>query len=167
MATTSTHNRYGVPVSEGALKGSASQYKKRYGLAYPLIRSLDGAVVERSTLKKVTSQGGYFQKCSGLALIKNNLRQLLLTEKGERVMLPDYGLSLRKYVFEPLDEVTYFLIKTDILKTLYKYFRVVKVLTVAVGSTEQQSDRGELIIKLTLQLVNDDKDIFDIEVNIN
>ena len=70
-------------------------------------------------------------------------------------------------VFEPLDEVTYFLIKTDILKTLYKYFRVVKVLTVAVGSTEQQSDRGELIIKLTLQLVNDDKDIFDIEVNIN
>lgn len=166
MATTSTHNRYGIPVSEGALKGSASQYKKRYGLAYPLIGSLDGTVTG-AVLKKATSQAGYFQKCSGIALIKNNLRQLLLTEKGERVMLPDYGLSLRKYVFEPLDEVTYFLIKSDILKTLYKYFKAVKVLTVAVGSTEQQSDRGELIIKLTLQLVSDSKDVFDVEVNIN
>ncbi len=166
MATTSTHNRYGMPVSAGVLKGSASQYKKRYGLAYPLVGSLEGTVTG-SVLKKRTSQAGYFQKAAGVALIKNNLRQLLLTEKGERIMLPDYGLSLRKYVFEPLDEVTYFLIKTDILKTLYKYFSLVKVLTVAVGSTEQQADRGELIIKLTLQLVNDGKDIFDIEVNIN
>lgn len=165
MATTTTHNTYGVIPSVGVQKGSSSQYKKRYGLAYPLVGALD-TTVTGGILKKNTSQAGYFSKCSGLALVKNNLRQLLLTEKGERVMLPDYGLSLRKYVFEPLDEVTYFLIKTDILKTLYKYFKAVRVLTVAVGSSDAQADRGELIIKLTLQLLNSDKEIFDIEVNI-
>jgi phage baseplate assembly protein W len=165
MATTSTHNRYGIPLSLATQRSSSSQYKKRYGLRYPIVGSLDGTVTG-GALQKNTNQGGYFQKSSGLSLLKGNLRQLLLTEKGERLMLPDYGLSLRKYVFEPLDEVTYFLIKTDILKTLYKYFKAIRVLTVAVGATVEQADRGELSISLTLQLVSDSKEVFDMEVNV-
>lgn len=34
-------------------------------------------------------------------VIESSLRMLLLTEKGERVMEPDYGTSLRRLVFEP------------------------------------------------------------------
>jgi phage baseplate assembly protein W len=166
MATTTTHDRYGISVDLNTKRGSTAQISKRFGLVYPIVGSLDSTVTG-GLLKKNTSQAGYFQKGSGLALIKNNLRQLLLTEKGERIMLPDYGLSLRKYVFEPLDEVTYFLIKTDILRTLWKYFKAVKVLTVAVGSTLEQADRGELVIKLTLQLLSSSQDIFDLEVNIS
>jgi phage baseplate assembly protein W len=34
-------------------------------------------------------------------VIESSLRMLLLTEKGERVMEPDYGTSLRRLIFEP------------------------------------------------------------------
>ena len=31
---------------------------------------------------------------------KQNLKMLILTDKGERIMIPDYGVGLRKYLFE-------------------------------------------------------------------
>lgn len=36
----------------------------------------------------------------------SNLLLLLLTEEGERFYMPDYGINLKKYVFEPKDEIT-------------------------------------------------------------
>lgn len=81
-------------------------------------------------------------------------------------MLPDYGMSLKRYVFEPLDETTYFLIRTDILKTLNKYFSIVKVLNLKVFSNELQSNRSELMVNLTLQLLDESLDVFDVEVGV-
>ena len=43
----------------------------------------------------------------GFALIKNfenmikqNLKMLVLTSPGERIMIPDFGVGLRRYLFE-------------------------------------------------------------------
>ncbi len=33
--------------------------------------------------------------------VKTNLINVLLTEKGERIFLPDYGVGLKNYLFEP------------------------------------------------------------------
>lgn len=46
---------------------------------------------------------GFFRTQSGIDLIKADLLQLLLTEPGERVMLPDFGTSLKKFIFEMND----------------------------------------------------------------
>jgi len=46
---------------------------------------------------------GFFHSQSGLDQIKSDLLVLLLTNPGERVMLPDFGTPLRKLVFEPND----------------------------------------------------------------
>jgi phage baseplate assembly protein W len=40
----------------------------------------------------------------GIDQVKSDLLILLLTNPGERVMLPDYGTPLRKLVFEPNDD---------------------------------------------------------------
>lgn len=61
--------------------------KKFLGLQYPLVR---------------TSRGIMAQK-SGVDQIKADLLQLLLTNPGERVMMPNYGTPLRKLFFEPND----------------------------------------------------------------
>lgn len=61
--------------------------KKFLGLQYPLVK---------------TSRGIMAQK-SGVDQIKADLLQLLLTNPGERVMLPNYGTPLRALVFEPND----------------------------------------------------------------
>ena len=34
--------------------------------------------------------------------IKQNFKNLLLTSPGERMMIPDFGVGLRSYLFEPL-----------------------------------------------------------------
>ena len=60
---------------------------KFLGLQYPLVK---------------TSRGTMAQK-SGVDQIKADLLQLLLTNPGERVMLPEFGTPLRKLIFEPND----------------------------------------------------------------
>ena len=81
-------------------------------------------------------------------------------------MLPNYGLSLQKYVFEPLDETTYFLVKNDILQTINTYFSIVNVISLSVFSTAIEANRNQLVVRLTLQLLDSSLDIFDVEVNL-
>lgn len=49
-----------------------------------------------------TPQGYWFSQ-SGIDQIKSDLLTLLLTNPGERVMLPDFGTPLKKLLFEPND----------------------------------------------------------------
>ncbi len=53
--------------------------------------------------------------------VRANLMHLLLTNKGERFMLPDFGSDLLKYVFEPNDSRTASDLKADINATVAKY----------------------------------------------
>ncbi len=47
---------------------------------------------------------GLFRTQSGLDQIKSDLLALLLTNPGERVMLPSFGTPLRELIFEQNDE---------------------------------------------------------------
>lgn len=46
---------------------------------------------------------GYMRTQGGIQQIKSDLLILLLTNPGERVMLPEFGTGLRKLIFEPHD----------------------------------------------------------------
>lgn len=46
------------------------------------------------------SEMGFPSKMNGLRLIAGDMVQLLLTEPGERVRMPEYGTPLRRFVFE-------------------------------------------------------------------
>jgi len=164
MATTTEHNLYGTDVSLSVKRVASSKYKKKSGFVYPLIGKFE--TVTGGALQKNTNQKGYFNSAYGVNLIRNNLRQLILCEKGARIMLPNYGLSLDKYLFEPLDETTYFLIKNDILRTLKTYFSIVNVINLGVFANTTKAVENQLIIKLTLQLMDESLDIFDVQVNI-
>jgi len=51
----------------------------------------------------VKHPNGFFRTQSGTNQIKSDLLILLLTNPGERVMLPDYGVGLNEFIFEPND----------------------------------------------------------------
>ena len=40
-----------------------------------------------------------------IELVKMDLLNHLFTQKGERVMMPDFGTQIRSLVFEPLDDI--------------------------------------------------------------
>ena len=61
--------------------------RKFLGAPYPITNTPNGLLAQRS----------------GIDQIKADLLQLLLTNPGERCMLPLYGTQLRKLFFEPND----------------------------------------------------------------
>lgn len=53
--------------------------------------------------------------------IKADLLHLLLTNKGERLYMPDFGSDLKKFIFEMNDQITHEEIKTNLNDTIKKY----------------------------------------------
>ena len=63
--------------------------------------------------------------------IKQAIVNLLLTNKGERLMNPNYGSDIRRYLFEPLDYGTSYLIKGNIESTISKFEPRISVLRIS------------------------------------
>ena len=53
--------------------------------------------------------------------IKSDLIHLLLTRKGSRYFLPDFGTRLYEFIFEPMDGLTFDAIESDIRANVEKY----------------------------------------------
>ena len=53
--------------------------------------------------------------------IKSNLIHLLLTRKGSRYFLPDFGTRLYQFIFDQNDNVTFGLIESEIRESVKKY----------------------------------------------
>ena len=58
--------------------------------------------------------------------IRQNLKNLMLTSPGERVMLPDFGVGLRHFLFEP-EKGLASEIKSRIFSQIRKYMPFVKI----------------------------------------
>lgn len=105
----------------------------------------------------------FFSKASNVSLIRANLRQLIRTDRGERVMLPRFGLNLKKYLFQPLDEITFALIQEEILETFSKYFNKGKIISLQILGND---DSSSLVIKLAIELF-DTREIFEEQLEIS
>lgn len=53
--------------------------------------------------------------------VKRALRNILFTNKGERLLDPDFGAGLTRYLFEPLIPSTVQVIKTEIRNAIETY----------------------------------------------
>ena len=62
--------------------------------------------------------------------IKQAIVNVLLTNKGERLMNPRYGSDIRRFLFEPLDYGTGFQIKSNIRDTLERFEPRISVLDI-------------------------------------
>ena len=78
--------------------------------------------------------------------IRADLLHLLLTNKGERLYLPDFGSDLKKYIFEPNDNITHAEIRDNLNETISKY-----IPNLIVNSIEFKNDEIEelIIVELT------------------
>jgi phage baseplate assembly protein W len=151
MAYNQTVRVFG-PVTQKPLRETIRVREKFFGLNYPI--------------GKNKSSGGFFQKTSGYETIKASITQLLLTERGERVMLPNFGCSLKRYLFRPLDSMLFVQIKDEIVDSITSYTKDVKILKVAVFELDKINLDGShgLRVILTLALSQEAQNQFEIEV---
>ncbi|BCT67368.1 GPW/gp25 family protein [Nitrosospira sp. NRS527] len=84
------------------------------------------------------------------AHIRGEIMQLLLTNSGERPMLPSFGGNLRRLVFEGNDDITAGLAKSNISQALTHWLgHRVKVINLDVVNED-----AKLVIELAYQVVD-------------
>tara|TARA_Y100000593_G_scaffold47450_1_gene89950 strand:- start:6299 stop:6745 length:447 start_codon:yes stop_codon:yes gene_type:complete len=73
----------------------------------------------RLPLEKSNGREGYFESTSlTLPAIKENLRLLLNTRKGERIFQPNIGMELENFLFDNITEETIISLQENITQTI-------------------------------------------------
>ncbi len=129
---------------------------KFLGLQYPLVKTARGLMAQQS----------------GVDQIKADLLQLLLTNPGERVMLPTYGTPLRELFFEPNDQNLEVRAKNMIAESILAWEPRVVINNIAVQAgldrndkrlhRDDDKDEVESILMITIEFV-DPENITEIE----
>jgi len=60
-------------------------------------------------------------------LARQNLKMLILTIPGERIMDPNFGVGLRRYLFEQNDSNTYSAISSKINEQVQRYLSYIQI----------------------------------------
>jgi phage baseplate assembly protein W len=75
--------------------------------------------------------------------IRSNLIHLLLTRKGTRYYLPDFGTRLYEYLFEPLDGPTFSDIEAEIRDSVEEYLPGLTLTNISITpASEGEEDKG-------------------------
>ena len=82
--------------------------------------------------------------------IKSDLMHLILTRKGERLYLPDFGTNLLKFIYEPNDSLTRNDIKNEITDTVKKYLPNLQINEVSVEPSENNLYHAQVRIDYTV-----------------
>jgi phage baseplate assembly protein W len=72
--------------------------------------------------------------------IRANLIHLILTRKGTRYFLPDFGTRLYEYIFEPNDSITWGQIEDEIRTSVNIYIPNLEINSITVTSPEQDPE---------------------------
>jgi len=82
---------------------------------------------------------GFLRSSFGIDQIKSDLLQLLLTNPGERVMLPTYGTPLKTLIFEQNDAHVESAAREMIINSINQWEPRITVQQIEVSSTVDQS----------------------------
>lgn len=84
--------------------------------------------------------------------IAESVKIILMTKKGERVMRPDFGCDISKYMFEVADFSTLREIEREVEKSLEKWEPRIENIQVNVRQNEEEA--GKLIIDINYNILN-------------
>ena len=121
-----------------------------YGAKLPLI--IDG------------QDGPYSLVNDYATLMRQNLKMLLLTAPGERMMIPSYGVGLRNFLFENRGPNVKNDIRAKIKEQVKIYLPFIKILRVAFFDTEENT--LSLEVSYVVESLNL-KDLVTINVDLN
>ena len=82
---------------------------------------------------------GILPTIDGMDLVRQSIELILNTEPGERIMLPDFGCGLRRYLMEPNSVMTRSAMGRDITAALEKWEPRIQLTNVAVTPGEEPS----------------------------
>jgi len=97
-----------------------------------------------------SSIDGFVMNKSIISVIRQNLKMLVLTIPGERVMEPNYGVGLKKYLFENFSSTTSARINNNIREQVKVYMPAVKISNIIVDTDSQDANTLLVVIKYSV-----------------
>lgn len=98
------------------------------------------------------------------AAIKQAIKDILMTCKGERIWNPRYGTNIPKYLFEKVNKITGLQIKDEILFALENWEPRIRVLSIKVN---EKYDEQTYDVYITYEIINLGKvDTLNIALNV-
>ena len=85
-------------------------------------------------------------------LMKQNLKMVLLTIPGERVMEPDFGVGLKQYLFNSFNSSVYAELDFKINEQAKRYLSAIKIHNISFDSSEK--DFNKLFISIAYSIPN-------------
>ena len=79
---------------------------------------------------------GFMLKQTYRGLAIQNLTNILLTSPGERIMDPEFGVGVRRYLFQPNHDITYVDIESRIRNQVITYLPFIAILNVTFSSAD-------------------------------
>lgn len=86
-------------------------------------------------------------------LTKQNFKMLLLTNPGERVMLPLYGVGMQQYLFENFTSSTFARIEAKIIEQVETYMPNVVITEIIFNQTSIDSNVLEIKIAYSIPIL--------------
>ena len=92
-----------------------------------------------------------FEMITGFnTLIKQNLKMLLLTCPGERIMEPDFGVGMRNYLFKNFNDGTFAEIDHKIKEQVKRYLPVITIIDIFYDQSDINPNRLNVAIKFNI-----------------
>lgn len=115
---------------------------RQFGIKYPFTRES----IERTYVDMNTSQEDS---------VKSRVIHTILTPKGQRIRMPNFGTNLVKFIFEPNDELTMSGIKDEISSAISRYVPEVIFKDITITKPNDNDNAIVVIIEYDIQKGNE------------
>lgn len=81
------------------------------------------------------SEDGYALNKTRHEAIVQNLKNIVLTNPGERIMIPDFGAGVRHYLFEPNNVSVYPTVAANIINEVERWLPFVEIIDIQITNS--------------------------------
>lgn len=118
--------------------------------------------------KKSDSNGIFAVNYTTISQARENLKNLILTKKGERVMQPEFGCDIWELLFEPIvDDVISSQIESSILNAVEIWLPYINVDKIIFDYDENDIDSNKINVEVKFSLKSNPTITESINININ
>jgi len=121
-------------------------------------------------IRRDDASGGYFASTSTtIEAVKNNIRNLLQTNEGERFFQPNLGLNLRRLLFEQITQENLINIQNAIMDKFDFWLPFVEVRDIQVFTKDENSNIGvnEIRVKILFNIKQDPNTLDSVTLDFN
>ena len=99
--------------------------------------------------------------------VKNNIRNLLKTNQGERLMQPNLGTNLRRLLFEQIEGETLVAVQNQILDTMEIWLPFVEVRDIRIVNDDSRTDANQIVVNILFNIKQDQNTVDSVSIDFN